>query len=101
MTVTLRVKSAEFNGPPDATPFTLAGMNLPEGITIDARSPDGKSKTYTWKNQQLTDYVPRQFVMPPPPRPGTRWWLYVVAGVLAALALAALGLYWRRRAATA
>lgn len=102
MTVTLRVKSAEFNGSPDNTPFTLAGMDLPEGTTVDARSPDGKSKTYTWKNGKLTDYVyPRQLLtMPPPPKPGTRWWLYVVAGVLAALALAALGLYWRRRAAT-
>lgn len=101
-TVTLRVKSAEFNGPPDNTPFTLAGMNLPEGTTVDARSPDGRSKTYTWKNEKLTDYVyPRQLLtMPPPPKPGTRWWLYVVAGVLAVLALASLGLYWRRRVAT-
>lgn len=92
----VRVESAEFNAPIDDTAFTLAGMGLRKGLIVDYKQPAGKSELFQWTGQELEKYKQPAFILPKPPS-DRRWWLYGLAGVLTALALGALFLYWRRR----
>lgn len=97
--VIVKVESARFNVPIDEGVFTLAGMDLRQGLVIRRVSEDGKATLFNWKGEEMEKWKRPSYTIPPPAPVPSSAWLYWVAGGLGAAALVALVLWYRRRPA--